>query len=196
MLQAVLGLDAVRVARAFLVTPTAMSQRLVRAKQKIRDAGISFDEPEPAALSGRMASVYEAIYAAFAVDYDELEGEAGVESIAEEAIYLARVVSELAFGESIKRTGTFVAGEALQPSPRVSLADLLEQAPAWRSSTPRTTSTHVSRRERVARDQQPITISRRSTRTLPSCQLVRTSRVAGPSSSTATSTSNSSASER
>lgn len=96
MLQAVLGLDAARIARAFLVTPTAMSQRLVRAKQKIRDAGIPFDEPEPAERPERMAAVYEAIYAAFAVDYDASEGEPGVESLAEEAIYLARVVTELA----------------------------------------------------------------------------------------------------
>jgi RNA polymerase sigma-70 factor, ECF subfamily len=96
MLQAVLGLDAARIARAFLVTPAAMSQRLVRAKQKIRDAGIPFDEPEPAERPGRMAAVYEAIYAAFAVDYDESEGEPGVESLAEEAVYLARVLTELA----------------------------------------------------------------------------------------------------
>jgi RNA polymerase sigma-70 factor (ECF subfamily) len=93
MLQAVLGLDAARIARAFLVTPAAMSQRLVRAKQKIRDAGIPFDEPEPAERPGRMAAVHEAIYAAFSVDY---ENEPGVESLAEEAVYLARVLSELA----------------------------------------------------------------------------------------------------
>ncbi len=96
MLQAVLGLDAARIARAFLVTPAAMSQRLVRAKQKIRDAGIPFDEPEPAKRPGRMAAVYEAIYAAFAVDHDASEVEPGVESLAEEAVYLARVLTELA----------------------------------------------------------------------------------------------------
>lgn len=96
MLQAVLGLDAARIARAFLVTPAAMSQRLVRAKQKIRDAGIPFDEPEPAERPERMAAVREAIYAAFAVDYDASEGEPGRESLAEEAIYLARVLTELA----------------------------------------------------------------------------------------------------
>jgi RNA polymerase sigma-70 factor (ECF subfamily) len=96
MLQAVLGLDAARIARAFLVTPAAMSQRLVRAKQKIRDAGIPFDEPEPGERPGRMAAVYEAIYAAFAVDHDASEVEPGVESLAEEAVYLARVLTELA----------------------------------------------------------------------------------------------------
>jgi RNA polymerase sigma-70 factor, ECF subfamily len=99
MLQSVLGLDAARIARAFLVTPAAMSQRLVRAKQKIRDAGIPFEEPEPAERPERMAAVREAIYAAFGADYDEHENEQGGESLAEEAVYLARVLVEVAPNE-------------------------------------------------------------------------------------------------
>ncbi|MBS2017690.1 MAG: RNA polymerase subunit sigma-70 [Deltaproteobacteria bacterium] len=90
MLQTVLGLEAARIARAFLVTPAAMSQRLVRAKSKIRDAGIPFEEPEDRAE--RMHAVREAIYAAFAVGHDE----DGSESLAEEALDLARLVTELA----------------------------------------------------------------------------------------------------
>ena len=96
MLQSVLGLDAARIARAFLVTPAAMGQRLVRAKQKIRDAGIPFDEPEPAERPQRMAAVREAIYAAFGADYDDYDGERCVQSLAEEALYLSRVLTEVA----------------------------------------------------------------------------------------------------
>ena len=66
MLQVVLGLDARRIASAFLVSPAAMAKRLVRAKGKIREAGIPFAVPEPGELAPRLDAVLEAIYAAFA----------------------------------------------------------------------------------------------------------------------------------
>src|ERR1700738_5379024 len=66
MLQVVLGLDAKAIASAFLMSPAAMGKRLVRAKDKIRQAGIPFKVPEREELPGRLAPVLDAIYAAFA----------------------------------------------------------------------------------------------------------------------------------
>ena len=93
MLQTVLGLDAARIAGAFLVSPTAMGQRLVRAKARLRDAGIAFAVPEAAELPQRLPGVLAAIYAAFGAGWDD----AG--PLAEEAIWLARLVAALLPGE-------------------------------------------------------------------------------------------------
>ena len=65
MLQTVLGLDAAVIAAVFLMTPAAMSQRLVRAKRRIREAGMPYRQPDRADLPDRLDAVLEAIYAAF-----------------------------------------------------------------------------------------------------------------------------------
>ena len=101
MLQAVLGLDAARIARAFLVSPTTMGQRLVRAKTKIRHGGIQFEIPQERELPQRLDAVLEAIYAAFGIGWDDMVGiDQRGRDLAEEAIWLARVLMKLMPGEA------------------------------------------------------------------------------------------------
>lgn len=96
MLQAVLGLDAKRIASAFLMSPAAMGKRLVRAKDKIRQAGIPFRIPQRDELAARLDTVLDAIYAAFADGWSD-PGDADVarRDLTEEAIFLARLAAEL-----------------------------------------------------------------------------------------------------
>ncbi len=96
MLQTVLGLDAARIAHAFLISPTSMGQRLVRAKTKIRDGGIRFEIPQERELPERLDAVLEAIYAAFGIGWDDMAGvDQRGRDLAEEAIWLARVLLQL-----------------------------------------------------------------------------------------------------
>ena len=101
MLQTVLGLDAARIARAFLISPATMGQRLVRAKTKIRDGGIQFEVPQERELPQRLDAVLEAIYAAFGIGWDDMAGvDQRGRDLAEEAIWLARVLLQLMPGEA------------------------------------------------------------------------------------------------
>ena len=96
MLQTVLGLDAARIASAFLVAPAAMGQRLVRVKAKIRDAGIRFEIPEPRELPSRLEAVLQAIYAAYGSAWEDVAGaDPRRQGLAEEAIWLGRLVTRL-----------------------------------------------------------------------------------------------------
>jgi RNA polymerase sigma-70 factor (ECF subfamily) len=96
MLQVVVGLDAKRIASAFLTSPSAMGKRLVRAKDKIRQAGIPFRVPEREELRGRLDAVLDAIYAAFAEGWSDPGGtDPARRDLTEEALFLARLVTEL-----------------------------------------------------------------------------------------------------
>ena len=96
MLQAVLGLDAAAIGRAFLVSPQAMGQRLVRAKTKIRQARIAFEIPDASLLQPRLGAVLNAIYAAYGDGWEDAAGaDAHRLGLADEAVWLARMLRQL-----------------------------------------------------------------------------------------------------
>lgn len=100
ILQVVLGLDARAIASAFLTSPSAMGKRLVRAKEKIRQAGIPFRVPGREELRARLDAVLDAIYAAFAEGWTDPAGtDVARRDLTEEALFLGRLVVELLPGQ-------------------------------------------------------------------------------------------------
>ena len=96
ILQTVLGFDAATIASAFLIAPATMGQRLVRAKAKIKQAGIPFRLPEHDDLPQRLATVLDAIYATFTEGWSDPAGtEARRRNLADEGIWLGHLVTVL-----------------------------------------------------------------------------------------------------
>ena len=76
-----------------LVPSEVLAKRLSRAKQKIRDSGIRFEEPEARELPARVHAVLEAIYGAYGVGWDAVAGaQSPPANLCDEAIYLAELV--------------------------------------------------------------------------------------------------------
>ncbi len=121
ILQVVLGLDAASIASAFLMSPTAMGKRLVRAKHKIRQAGVPFRIPEREELADRLEYVLDAIYAAFAEGWvDPTGADVARRDLAEEALFLGRLVAGLlpAAAEAIGLLALMLYAEARRPARR------------------------------------------------------------------------------
>ncbi|PWT82114.1 MAG: RNA polymerase subunit sigma-24 [Acidobacteria bacterium] len=90
------GLETDEIARAFLVPATTMAQRLVRAKRKIRDAGIPYKVPDTKEMPARLEAVLTAIYLIFNEGYSPTRGNSPVRSdLSSEAIRLARLLRRL-----------------------------------------------------------------------------------------------------
>jgi len=136
MLQTVLGLDAARIASAFLVKPEAMTKRLVRAKAKIRDAGLRFEEPDPDEWPERLASVLDAIYGAYTLHWG-LSDDDDAGELAGEARFLAELVASQLPGEpeALGLAALLWLCEARRPGRRARYRPLHEQDPGdWNAT--------------------------------------------------------------
>ena len=125
-LRTVCGLDTDAIARAFLVEPTTMSQRLVRAKRKIREAKIPFVVPEPDAIAQRISAVGAVIYLVLNAGYSSPSASAAlandrVTDLCGEAEWLARLVLALLPGD--RELSALLALILLQGSRRLARVD-------------------------------------------------------------------------
>jgi RNA polymerase sigma-70 factor (ECF subfamily) len=136
MLRTVLGLDTAAIASAFLVSPATMAQRLVRAKSRIKLAGIPFRVPDPDELHDRLEAVLDAIYAAFAAGWSDPAGtEIRRRDLAGEAIFLGRLLVSLLPGaaEALGLLALMLYAEARRGArrgPAGEYVPLAEQDPA------------------------------------------------------------------
>jgi len=121
MLQAVLGFDARMIASAFLASPDAMAKRLVRAKGKIKQAGVPFSVPDRDGLPERLDAVLSAIYAVFAEGWADPAGiDVARRGFTGEALFLARLMAELMPGEpeALGLLALMMHAEARRPARR------------------------------------------------------------------------------
>jgi len=113
------GLETDEIARAFLVPPVTMAQRLVRAKRKIRDAGIPYLVPDTNDMPGRLDAVLTVIYLIFNEGYAPTQGRSPIRTdLCAEAIRLARLVRGLMAPEPPREATALLALMLLHDSRR------------------------------------------------------------------------------
>ncbi len=131
ILQTVLGLNAQVIASAFLSSPAAMAKRLVRAKDKIRAAGIPFSIPPREELSDRLSAVLDAIYAAFSEGWTDPAGtDAARRDLTGESLFLARLAVHLMPDEpeALGLAALMLHAEARRPARRNAAGDYVPLA--------------------------------------------------------------------
>jgi RNA polymerase sigma factor (sigma-70 family) len=94
-LQAVAGLTAAQIARTFLISEPTLAQRLVRAKRKIRDAGITLDVPADHLLPERLSGVLAVVYLIFTQGYTAAHDQPEHHTLRHEAIRLGKLIATL-----------------------------------------------------------------------------------------------------
>jgi RNA polymerase sigma-70 factor (ECF subfamily) len=87
------GLTASRIAPLFLSDPRAVAQRLVRAKQRLREEGVPFDLPEAAELPARLEAILDVIYQLFTLGHEAAEGDGFDDEICAESLRLSRLLT-------------------------------------------------------------------------------------------------------
>ncbi len=118
------GLETEEIARAFLVPPVTMAQRIVRAKKKIAEAGIPYVVPETSEMPERLHAVLTVLYLVFTEGYAATRGESLVRSdLSAEAIRLARVVCSLMAPNTPREATGLLALLLLQDSRRTARVD-------------------------------------------------------------------------